>query len=309
MWVWWLAAAHAGSGPWTVGAGRASVYAAVEGQRLGRLAIDRGDARQVVDVGEGLQKVTVKGIATVGLTNRVEAELGVPWTRAETTRPDSALCGALGLGACETTEGIGIVDAKAKLLLLDEYFNAPLSLSLGGEVRLGQLTAGDRERITNLGEGTLDAGPFLSIGRTTSVGSSGYVSAWATGGYRFRSRNTDEFPLADPREDLPAPRDEVAASAQILLSPTGRWSVGPDASFLYRPGPDFSQVDLTDPDRFAALGITALRVGGIATVRASDTLTGVLSVLGTAVAVNNPTDSWTVGVGLQWSGDLPGVGE
>jgi hypothetical protein len=300
--------AVAGSGPWTVGAGRATVYAAVEGQRFGRLAIDRGDARQVVDVGEGLQKFGAKGIATIGLANRVDVELAVPWMRAEATRQDDALCGALGLGACETTQGIGIVESRGKVLLLDEYFNAPLSLSVGAELRLGQLTADDRERITNLGEGTLDAGPFLALGRTASLGGQGYLSAWAQGGYRFRSRNTDAYPLADPKKDLAAPRDEVAASAQVLVSPSGRWSVGPDVAFLYRPGPDFSELDLTDVDRFAALGVTALRVGGVGTIRASDHLTGVLSVLGTAVAVNNPVDSWTVGVGLQWAGDLPGTG-
>jgi hypothetical protein len=42
-------------------------------------------------------------------------------------------------------------------------------------------------------------------------------------------------------------------------------------------------------------------------VRASDTFSGALSVLGTAVAVNNPTDTWIVSTGVQWNGDLPGA--
>jgi hypothetical protein len=307
--MWWLgiSTALAGSGPWTVGASRSSVFLGVEGQRLGHLAIDRGDARQVLDVGEGLQRVTVKGIATLGLSNRVDFELGVPWSRAEATRADAPLCVALGLGACETTQGIGVVDARGKLLLLDEYFNAPISLAVGGEVRLGQLTADDRERITNLGEGTLDAGPFVSVGRTAGLGGSGYLSAWVQGGYRFRSRNTDEYPLLDPKQDVRAPRDEVVAGTEVLVSPSGRWAVGPQANLLYRPGLDFSELDLADVDRFAALGVTSVRVGGTVVVRASDTFSGALSVLGTAVAVNNPTDTWIVSTGVQWNGDLPGA--
>jgi hypothetical protein len=304
MWLWGVSVAVAGSGPWTVGAGQASLYVGAESQRIGRLAIDRGDARQVVDVGEGLQKLTAKAIATVGLATRVDAEVAVPWTRVEATRPDSALCGALGLGACRTTEGIGIIDARVKVLALDEYFHAPFSLAVGGEVRLGHFTAADRERITNLGEGTLDAGPFVTLGRTVGIGADGYASAWVQGGYRFRSRNTDEFPLANPKQDLDAPRDEVVAAAQVLLSPGGRWSVGPEASFLHRPGPDFSALDLTDRDRLAALGVTNLRVGGVATLRATDHLSGAVSLLGTALAVNNPVDSWSIGVGLQWNGEL-----
>lgn len=307
--MWWLGipVASAGSGPWTVGAGRASLYAGVDAQRFGHLGVASGADRQVLDVGEGVQQLTLKGIATAGLSSRVDLELGVPWTRAEATRPDAELCGALGLGACETTQGIGVVDARAKVLALDEYFHAPISLALGGEVRFGQLTADDRERITNLGEGTLDAGPFLAIGRTAGVGSKGYLAAWLQGGYRFRSRNTDQYPLSDPKGDVSAPQNEVTGSMEVVLSPDGRFAFGPSASLLYRPGLTFAEVDVTDVDRFAALGVTNVRVGGVAVVRASDTVSGVLTVLGTALAVNNPTDSWAVGVGFQASGDLFGT--
>ncbi len=308
--MWWmgLGVAAAGSGPWTVGTGRGSVYAAIEGQRLGHLAIDRGADRQVVDVGEGLQRVTAKGIATVGLSSRIDVELGVPWSRVQATRADAPLCVALGLGACETTEGLGIVDARAKVLVLDEYFNAPLSVAVGAEVRFGQLTADTRERITNLGEGSLDVGPFLVVGRTAGLGKAGYLSLWAQGGYRFRSPTTDEYPLADPKRNETAPNGEVVGSAEVLVSPDGRVAFGPSANLLHRSGLDFSELDLTDVDRFAALGVTSLKVGGVVVVRATDSVSGVLSALGTAAAVNNPTDSWTVGVGFQYTGDLPGTG-
>ncbi|MCA9493674.1 MAG: hypothetical protein KC621_27265 [Myxococcales bacterium] len=301
MVLWWTSVALAGSGPWTAGKDRVTVFVGAEGQRFGTLGTDSGADRALTDVGEGIQKLGIKGIATVGLGSRMELELLIPWYRVEATRPDAELCAALGLDACKTTQGVGIIETQLKALVLDEYFGAPLSLALSAELRLGQTTASTRERITNLGEGTIDVAPLLTIGRTGSLGK-GYWSGWIEGGYRFRTRNTDEYPLLDPAVDVPAPRDEIVASTEILFGPTTSLAFGPTAYMLSRPGISFGEVDATDPDRFAALSVLAVRAGGTLVVRGTGPLTFAGSVLGTAAAINNPTDSWTASVGVQWDG-------
>ena len=52
------------------------------------------------------------------------------------------------------------------MLALDELYGPPLSLAVGGELRVGTFTAPERAQLTNLGEGTTDLGAFLSAGRS-----------------------------------------------------------------------------------------------------------------------------------------------
>ncbi len=289
-------AAVAGSGPWVVGEGNTSVYVGSEVQRLTRLAIQVGDERQVVDVGEGLSAFGLKGIVTVGLTPHLELEGVLPWWRVQANRPDSALCLDLGLGACRTTSTIGVIELRAKALLLDELFGAPLSFAIGPEVRVGDFTLPTRERITNVGEGGLDTGIFASVGRTGSVGSafwSGFLDV--VGRYRFP--NTRTYPAFEGSLAVPGP--EVGANTEFVVG-NRRFVVGPVATFLWRiTGEDWGDLDLSDPDRFAALRVFNLRVGGTAVVRGPRTISASLTVLRTVVAINNPSDVISVTAGLQ----------
>lgn len=297
LWLTWIGAANAGSGPWVVGDGQGTLYVGAEAQHLSKLAVTIDGERNVVDVAEGLNTFGVKGIASVGLGSRFEVQALVPWYDVSVSRPDHPLCGALGLDACRATRGVGVIEARVKGLLLDEYFGAPVSLALGGELRAGHLTGATRERITNRGEGTTDLGGFLTVGRTGSLGD-GFWSAWVEGGGRYRVPNTDTFPLGTG--DTSAPGAELTFATQLLAGPGTRLAVGPSLYGLHRPGGlDYGQVDLTDVDRFAVLSITNLRVGGTAVVRASADLAATVSVLGTVASRNNPTDTVTVSVGLQ----------
>lgn len=298
-WVWllWAGVAQAGSGPWVVGDGQATLYLGGEAQRLTKLATTVGGERQVADVADGLSTLGLKAIGTVGLGSRFEVQAVVPWYAASISRTDDPLCAALGLGACRTTRGVGVLEARAKGLLVDEYFGSPLSLAIGGELRAGQLTADTRERITNLGEGTTDLGGFLTVGRTGSIGST-YWSASLEGLGRYRLPNTDNFPQGTGDRRVPGP--ELGFVAQVLAGPGTRMSIGPVAYGLFRPwGLDFGEVDLTDVDRFSALAVSNVRVGGTAVIRARADLAATVSVLGTAAARNNPTDAVSVSVGIQ----------
>jgi hypothetical protein len=299
--------ATAGSGPWVVGDGRASVYLGVEAERLTKLATTIGEDREVIDVGEGIAKFGVRGIATVGLGRRLELEASVPWYRVQANRPDAELCGALGLGACETTQGVGVVEARGKGVVLDEYFGAPFSLALGAQLRIGDLTASTRERVTNLGEGSLDAGPFLSIGRTGALGGGGYWSSFLEGGFRYRSPVTDSYP-GNGGDGVPG--SEIYGSAQVLFAPDTRFAIGPSAYLLDRPfGLDFGELDLTDPDRFGALRVLQASAGLTTVLRARQDVAVALSALRTVAAANNPTDVWVVSLGVQVDGNLPGGGD
>lgn len=289
--------ALAGSGPWVVSEGDLSFFGGAEYQRFTQLALSTGSSSpDVVDVDNGLETVGAKLVGSYGLRDRVELELQLPWYRVDANTTDGAVCAALGLGACETTSGLGIVTARVKGLMLDELAGSPLSLALGGEMRFGQSTADTRERITNLGEGTTDLGAFASVGRSGGL-ADGFWSAWLEGGYRYRFPNTD-FPRGS------APGSEITGDFEFLAGARRWWSIGPSASLLWRPsGYDVEDILgsaalATDVDRWAALSVTNLRVGAKAIVRSSERVDLVAGVLATAYAVNNPSDVLSVSLGL-----------
>ena len=290
-------AALAGSGPWVVGEGNTSIYVGGESQRLTRLAIRVDGERSVVDVGEGVSILGAKSIVTVGITPRVEIQGVLPWWRVQATRPDASLCQDLGLEACRRTSTIGIIELRGKVLVLDELFGAPFSLAVGPEFRFGDFTLPTRQRLTNVGEGGLDTGGFLAIGRTGGLGSSGYWSGFLDVLGRYRFPNTDTYPGL--QGDLAVPGSELGANAEIVMG-NRRVVAGPVATMLWRPGGrDWGEIDLTDPDRFAALRIFNVRVGATAVVRGTKSVSAAVTVLYTAAAINNPSNVLSVSAGLQ----------
>ncbi|MEN0066446.1 MAG: hypothetical protein AAGA48_30195 [Myxococcota bacterium] len=296
MWLIFTASsALAGSGPWVVGEGNASIYVGAESQRLERLAIQVGGERDVIDVGEGLSSFGLKGIVTLGITRHFELQGILPWWRIQANRTDTAVCEILGLGACQTTTTVGVLEFRGKLLLLDELFGAPLSLAIGPEIRAGDFTLATRQRITNAGEGALDLGGFITAGRTGRVGDQGYWSGFldVTGRYRFpTTRNFPGFAGSVPGAELGANAEAVFGSRRVV--------VGPVATLLWRPnGLDWDEVDLTDRDRLGVLRVLNMRVGATAVVRGPRALSASFTILRTIAAVNNPSDVLSFSAGLQ----------
>ena len=204
---------------------------------------------------------------------------------------------------CTTTTGVGVLDARIKGLLLDEVFGAPFSMSVGLGIRWGELTAATRSRITNLGEGSLDLGPFVSVGRTGRLGGSGIWSGWIEVTGRGRFPLTDDYP--DPSGGvISAPGSELLAAAELLMG-SHRLSLGPTFTTLWRPfGLDWGELDLTNPDRFGALNAANVRVGATVVLRGEGRTSAAGWILATPYASNNPSDVLTVGFGVQFAGPL-----
>jgi len=307
--TWWMVLALglsrpalAGGGPWVVGAGNTQLYLGFEAQRFTRLAIQVGGSRQVVGVDEGVTSFGTKAIATVGLTPAFDIEVEVPWDYVFANRTDGPVCTALGLGACRPTRGVGVLAMRAKVLAADELAGAPVSMSLGADLHYGGFTAKDRQRITNLGEGTLDMGLFGTVGRSGSLGT-GYWNAWAEAAWRHRVPINRDYP--GPVGALPVPGDELHLQAEAMFAPQLEISVGPAVDLLWRYGGlNWDELALGDVDRLAALRIFTLRAGAKMSVWNGHDVSWTVGVLRTLWTVNNPSDVWVGFTGLSFSGLL-----
>jgi hypothetical protein len=292
--------ASAGSGPWVLSEGDTAVYLGSSYERIGHLSNSKGSfSDEVAQVDDGLEKFGVQGIIGYGIHNRFDLELDIPWSYNAANRTDGALCTSIGLSACETTEGIGVITGRAKALLLDELTGAPLSISLAAELRYGGLTNATRQRLTNLGEGTTDIGPQLMVGRGGGLGN-GYWNGYFQTGWRYRFPNTNV-------DSAPIPGSEITADLEVLGGAASWWSLGMASEMLWRPeGRDIETTDFADPDRFGALRVFSLRAGGKLILRSSQRVSFVMSAMGTVYSENNPSDAFLLSAGLGFQ--LPGDG-
>ena len=277
--------ALAGNGPWVIGQGQLDLYTGMDSQRINTLAISTGTyaTDDLITVDEGISKLTGKAILTYGLLSNTEIDLAVPWSYVRANRTDGPVCTSLGLDACDTTRGLGIISAHVRYNPLNEVYGAPLSLTVGVEARAGDLTAPTRARITNLGEGTFDLGPLLSVGHSGGLGKGGYWYGLLDAGWRYR------FPLVKD-DGTRIPGSEWSGEADWIAVPRGVVGFGPSVLWFWRPeGVDFEQTDVTDIDRFSALRVVSLQGGGKVTVRSSKNVTLSMSGFYTIYAENNPS--------------------
>lgn len=286
--------AWAGGGPWVLGKGDQQVYVGLGAQTFQRLAVDSGSyTDDVIQVDEGVSSFGAQLIASFGLTRRLEIEADIPYSYTFANNP-GGVCDLLAMGACKTTQGIGIITVRAKFLAVDEIQGAPLSLSIGLDARFGQLTAEHRQRITSLGEGTFDIEPRVAIGRIGSL-PKGYWSLYVDGSFRWRFPLNSDF----AGTGIATPGYEITANLENLFTPIETFSIGPTVSLLSRPnGVDFSATDLTDVDRLISLRILALDAGAKILVRNGRNITVAMAVSRTVYAINNPEDVWKFSLGV-----------
>jgi hypothetical protein len=295
------APAWGSSGPWVPGPGETQVFVGGDAQRFGRLKItDENGDDVVIDVDEGISAIDLKGIASYGILGKFEIEASAAAYHVYANRSDGAVCNeVLGAGSCKTTDSIGILTFRGKGLLLDELAGSPISFALGAEVRHGAFTAADRERVTNTGEGTLDTGAFLDVGRVGGIGSDGSWAAYMELGGRYRFPNTTSFASADGSDKVSVPGNEWFGQVDFLVSPTFPIAFGPEIAGLWRPsGLAWYEDNLADEDRFGALKVALVRAGGKIIVRNRSGTAFVVSALGTVFAWNNPSDIFLVSMGV-----------
>ncbi|MFT5680211.1 MAG: hypothetical protein ACI8RZ_001117 [Myxococcota bacterium] len=247
-----------------------------------------GNGTSVDLAGDGLSTFGMIAGVTAGLIPRVDGQLFVPWYRSRVLNEGDPDCALRGLQACKTSTGLGTINLRIRGQLLDELYGAPVSLTLGGELRQGQLTADTRARLTAIGEGTADAGGFLAMGRSGGFGE-GVWSASTEVGWRYRFKNTTTG----------APGNEVFGDVELLAGPTPSWKVGLVGIGLLRPnGLDLGETDFTDPERFVALRVRSVQVGGKLLLRNDRSWTVVLSGLRTVYAQNVPSDELIISAGI-----------
>lgn len=298
------APAHASSGPWTIGRGYYSLYGGVEAQRFTDLAALVGGEREVLTVGGAISTVGAKAVVSYGASDRIELEGSLPVYRVDGSRPDAGICAVLAGDSCAATTSPGILELRGKVLAIDQLAGAPLSLSAGLDTRFGALTAPTRGRVTNVGEGTLDVGPTLAVGRSGGLGAGDY-SVYVQGRYLYRAPNTLTFPGADGERR--APGDEISVDSDLLLGTASGILFGPSGMLFSRPFGyrNLFATDLADVDRFAALAVFNVRAGGKVVIRSSPKTTVSASVYRTVASRNNPSDTWIVSVGMVAYGGGP----
>ncbi len=293
--------ARAGSGPWTLSEGSSSLYLGTEYRQLRHIAPDGEWFGDGSDLGTSIRFVTVQGVVSYGLLDRFELEATLPWVYAHASRPDAAVCYALGQSACGKVESVGLIDVRGKVRLLDELAGPPVTISVGPVLRIGEFGHTTRARLTAITEGQSDVGAFAVLGRSAGLGASGWWSGYLDAEYRYRIPNIEVG-------GVKIPSDEVASSAQVMVSPWGVVAFGPELFFDARTGGEsLATKDDADPDRFASLKYTLVQYGGKVIVTSNRRWSAIFGATGTLYARDTASDLWSVSAGISWQALPPPV--
>lgn len=285
-----LSLARAGAGPWSLSPGDLDLYLGTESRRSTTLTDSTGTDDALP--GGGVSTIGAVGIVSVGIASRVEGSLQLPAYRSRSLDNTDEACDELGLQGCRTSQGLGTLSLRLKGLLLDELYGPPLSVAISGELRMGDLTAPTRARLTALGDGTTDLGAFLSAGRSGGLGSEGLWSAFAEAGYRYRFPNTT-------LDGEALPGAEWLGSLEALLGPSQTWIFGPAVYALVRPqGFDLEDAEVTGAERFVGLNTVNVQGGGKLILRSSAQWSVSLSALRTLYSRNGFGDELIISAGI-----------
>lgn len=273
--------------PWVLGPGDLSVYTSLDHYRWSAYA---GAGGKSYPIGQPVTRTTGAVDLSYGLVEGLQVGGKLGYAMSQVGRWDADRCLALGADVCKDVQGLIPVELSMKARLADELGSSPLTLSLVLGGRIAEWTADDRHRLTGLGEGQTDLHGGLAFGRAGS----GYA-VWGQALYAYR------LPVATVNylDGLKVPGDEIRAAADIHLYPSSAIGLGPSFDFLHRlSGVDWVDVQNQDVDRYTALQVTTLKVGGKLSVRSQTNATVWLSGFGTLVARNNPVDGFNLSVGL-----------
>lgn len=194
-------------------------------------------------------------------------------------------------GDSEPVSGVGFAELSSKIMLLQEG-TSPITLSFKPAIRIGSFHASSRGKFHNIGEGTIDLGAGIALGRFEYLDMGFY---WFDAGIRYWYRIPSSFDLSVP----PAP--DVTFDLNVGYSFHPSFGLGITAEGIQRlGGQDYPTTTVDDDDQWAALQITQLKAGGRLSYYATEKITIDLIGLVSVFAINNPTDEVYVGLGLNY---------
>ena len=194
-----LCTALAAEGPWTVRPGQHEVYLGASYDTTTSYVGDDGEEQELPSpiVGYGAKALYQVGVAE---NLSLAAQVPVAHVRATDAPSDSELY--------EATTGLGQLSGQVRYTAIDRG-HAALGARAG--VRSGALHAETRDRLTNVGEGTTDAGVGLALGTQTLLGR-GFLTASVDADYWYR------FQVATGLDGEKLPANEITAGAMALYS-------------------------------------------------------------------------------------------
>lgn len=194
-------------------------------------------------------------------------------------------------GDQEPITGIGFAEISSKFTLLKEGI-APITASLKPAIRIGSFHATKRGSLHNIGEGTIDIGMGLALGKLEYVGMGFY---WFDMGLRYWHRIPASFDLSAP------PSPDVTFDANIGYSFHPSFGVSGTVEGIQRlGGEDYPATDADSIDQWAALHITQIKTGGRFSYYATEKITVDFVGLRSVFAINNPIDELYVGLGINY---------
>ena len=188
--------------------------------------------------------------------------------------------------------GVGKIEIAAKYLLLQEG-EGPLTISIRPGIRVGTLHAGSRGEMHNIGEGSLDFGAGVSLGRLGFWDMGFY---WLDLGARYWYRIASSFDLSDP------PHPEISYDINMGLSPNSLVGIGFTALGLHRL--DGENLPVSDggnaQDKWASLRAVQIKAGVKGFLYLSDKITVDSTLLTSVFAENNPDNEIYFGIGVNY---------
>lgn len=237
--------------------------------------------------------ITDKGVSAyyaVGVSERMDISLNIPYQQTMMGE------GAPDTDIFETTSGLSAVSVNSRVLISREGDILPFTLSGLGGVRIGSYHSESRHRLTNIGEGSIDFGGGILVGRVLLAGPG---TLWIEAGSSYWKR----IPASFSTHSEKYPGDDVNYSAEVGYSFHPRFGLAMALDGFQRlSGVDYPALanDPTIPasEQWTALKGAQLKAGGKLNVYLTEKITASTNLLYSVYAVNNPVDEMTIGFGV-----------
>ena len=252
-------------------------------------SFSNGNVNSSQNLRDSINNTELFGSLSIGITDDLDISFQLPF------RIVWAGSGASNSDDFHTTIGIGRMSVGTKILINPDGGALPFTLSMYTGIRNGSFHSKYRERVTNLGEGTLDVGFGLLAGKVGFLGSGFY---WLeTSGYYWHrqpiNRNTEY------------PNDEISYTLEMGYAFHPKFGI---ASCTYGydrlGGLDYPTTDADSTiqmvERWAALDASQIKTGLKINRYIGDAWTANVQFLYSVYAQNNPNNEYWMGIGVNY---------